>query len=166
MQIKKYETHIISEREFQFFSEGDAGRFPLRVRFSLIDTEMELYNLGFGLWDESASQLDDKAELRNGDMDRILATVGQLALEFLVKHPASSITAAGSVVPGKPAIRTRKYQMGINANYEMLSERHNIFGFVAEKVNGEFIGQWPRWRGEWEVFDRRTNYDAFLLNLK
>jgi hypothetical protein len=138
----------------------------MRIRLTVIDSAAELYNLSFGLWNPSASILDDKAEVRNGDMDRILATVGHQAITFLDQNPDASITAAGSILSGKPAIRTRKYQMGINSNYEMLSERHHVYGFVAEKLNGEFVGQWPRWKGRWEAFDRRTNYDAFLLNLK
>jgi hypothetical protein len=166
MHIQQYITHRISECEIEFFSEGSAGSFPMRIRFTFIDPARELYNLGFGLWSPSANLLDDKAELRNGDMDRILATVGQQAIAFLDKNPSASIAAAGSILPDKPAIRTRKYQMGINSNYEMLSERHNIYGFIAEKFNGDFVGYWPRWKGRWEVFDRRTNYDAFLLNLR
>lgn len=74
--------------------------------------------------------------------------------------------ATGTILKGQLALRTRKYQMGINSNLEFLSEKHNIYGFVAEKVNGKIVGRWPYMKGSWEIFKAGTNYDAFLLNLK
>lgn len=166
MNIEKYTTQQISENEFQFFSEGNSGKFEMRIQFSEIDAERSIYNLGFGIWNPLLRQLDDQTEVRNGDTDNILATVGQHALEFLIKNPEANLMATGTILKGQLALRTRKYQMGINSNLEFLSEKHNIYGFVAEKVNGKIVGRWPYMKGSWEIFKSGTNYDAFLLNLK
>lgn len=140
--------------------------FEMRISIDLVDEEEQQYNLAFGVWDHERNMLNDKITLKNGDGDRILATVGEKALEFLYANPAASIIATGSILPGEKALRTRKYQMGINANYDYLIEFCNIAGFVADKIDGEMVGDWPQWDGHWEIFDRRTNYDGFLLKLK
>ncbi|MCE6992022.1 DUF6934 family protein [Dyadobacter sp. CY323] len=89
-------------------------------------------------------------------------------IEFLDAYPKASICATGLTPPGKLAVRTRKYQIGINKNLAYLSERHHVYGFkVFEDANPDLIGAWPFGRsGKWEVFRPNINYDAFLLNLK
>ncbi len=138
----------------------------MRVQFLKIDNERNTYNLGFGIWNPILLQLDDQSEVRNGDINEILATVGQLALDFFIKNPEANLIATGTIVQGQLALRTRKYQMGINANYVLLSEKYNVYGFIAEKVNGLIIGRWPNWKGRWVIFEPGTSYDAFLLNCK
>ncbi len=166
MNIESYTTELIGEAEFKFFSEGRNGRFEMRIRFEPIGEN--LFNLAFGLLADDFKTIDDSTELRNGDMNLILGTVASKAIEFLNVHPSVSIYATGLILPGKLAVRTRKYQIGINKNLSYLSERHNIYGFrTIDDANPGLAGGWPYGRsGVWEVFKPNTNYDAFLLNLK
>lgn len=166
MNIESYTTELVGETEFKFFSEGKNGRFEMRIRFERIGAD--LFNLAFGSTADDLSTIDDGRELRNGDMDMILATVASKAVEFLDFHPKASIYATGLVLPGKLAIRTRKYQIEINKNLSYLSERHNIYGFKEFSENNLMpVSNRPFQRsGRWEAFKPNTNYDAFLLNLK
>jgi hypothetical protein len=166
MDIITYPTYQTAHQEYCFFSSGPVGMTELRMRITLMDAEFRLYNVGFGVWNAIQKDIDDKATIRNGDTDRILATVGQKALEFLRENPRANIAAMGSVLPGELALRTRKYQMGINAYYSELSAVCNIYGFKADKVDGKILGDWPDWDGAWVTFDQSTNFDSFLLNLK
>jgi hypothetical protein len=166
MDIKAYPTYQTGIQEFSFYSVGHLGTIELRIRITLMDAETRFYNIGFGVWEPWKRDIDDKATIRNGDTDRILATVGQKALELLRQNPSANIAATGSILPGELALRTRKYQMGINTYYNELFEFCNIYGFKAKKVDGVIIGDWPNWDGEWVRLEQGTNYDAFLLNLK
>ncbi|MGN7886471.1 DUF6934 family protein [Dyadobacter sp. 22481] len=166
MDITAYPTYQTGNNEFSFCSVGDQGVIELRMRITLMDAETRFYNVGFGVWDAWKRDINDKATIRNGDTDRILATVGQKALGFLKQNPRANIAATGSVLPGELALRTRKYQMGINTYYNELSEFCNIYGFKANKLDGLIMGDWPNWDGDWVRFEQGTNYDAFLLNLK
>lgn len=83
MDITAYPTHQTGNQEFSFHSVGPAGVIELRMRITLIDAETRFYNIGFGVWDMLKRDIDDRATIRNGDTDRILATIGQKALEFL-----------------------------------------------------------------------------------
>jgi len=166
MDVKGYQTDKISSEEFRFFSIGDKGKFEMRIRFTLIGQSPEIYNLSFGVWNGEKNTIEDDVNLRNGDTSRILATVGQKALEFVDNNPLINLVATGAVLPGQLALRTRKYQMGIGSNYELLSRKYNIYGFLAEKADGRIAGEWPDWKGRWHVFEKGINYDAFLLNLR
>jgi hypothetical protein len=166
MDIKAYPTYKTGNHEFNFYSSGQSGVIELWIRITLMDAETRFYNVGFGVWDIMKVDIDDKATIRNGDTDRILATVGQKALEFLKQNPRANIAATGSVLPGELALRTRKYQMGINTYYNELFEFCNIYGFKADKIHGMIMGYWPDWDGEWVPFEQGANYDAFLLNLR
>jgi hypothetical protein len=166
MEIRAYPTYKTGNHEFGFYSVGQVGIIELRMRITLMDEETRFYNVGFGVWDNLRMDIDDKATIRNGDTDRILATVGQKALDFLRRNPRANIAATGSVLPGALALRTRKYQMGINKYYDELFGVCNIYGFKSNKVGGKILGDWPDWDGEWVPFEQGTNYDAFLLNLK
>ncbi|KAA6439691.1 hypothetical protein FEM33_11345 [Dyadobacter flavalbus] len=165
MNFESYDTQYKDYNAFQFYSEGDKTYNMLMALQPL--RRPRSYNLAFGVWDEKTNKIDDKIELKNGDSDKILATVAQKTLEFLQKYPDSNIFATGSAEPGELRVRTRRYQIGINNNYEFLSEKHNIYALIADKdEKGNFYGNWPAWEGRWEPFQKGTNYDGFLLNLK
>lgn len=166
MDVKGYPTDQISSDEFRFFSVGEKGKFEMRIRFTLIRQSPKIYNLGFGIWNSEVDIIEDDINLRNGDTNLILATVGQKALEFIDKNPLANLVATGTVMPGQLALRTRKYQMGLSANYEFLVRKYNIYGFLAEKAGGRITGEWPFWKGRWQLFKKGINYDAFLLNLR
>ena len=165
MNIESYTTELVGETEFKFFSEGKNGRFEMRIRFDYLDDD--LYNLAFGVWDEDAQKLDDCIEVRNGDMNKILGTVASKALDFLENNPESSVFATGRTLPGKLAIRNRKYQMGINMYYAELIDRYHIYGFKAAiNITGNNLRSLTEWVGDWEPFRKNINYDAFLINFK
>lgn len=160
MDVQGYETHRLSKIDFQFFSVGNKGTFDMRI--SIREIEHPVYNLGFGVWNEELQDIDDAIEIRNGDTNEILATVGQVALQFLQEYPGLSLAATGSVPNGELALRTRKYQMGINNHIEFLSKDHEVSGFIADRVHGKIVGSWPEWTGGWYDIQKGTNYDAFL----
>ena len=93
-----------------------------------------LYNIGFGDVDEKTGQIDDKVESRNGDKDKVLATVALSAVEFLRTHPTAAIYATGST-----PTRTRQYQMGLNRFYDAMIGDYVLYG---------------RKDGVWELFER------------
>lgn len=95
MEIKAYPTYQTGDQEFSFCSIGGQGVIELRMRITLMDAETRFYNIGFGVWDAWKKDINDKITIRNGDTDRILATVGQKALEFLKQNPRANIAATG-----------------------------------------------------------------------
>ncbi|MCE7072891.1 hypothetical protein LZG74_21430 [Dyadobacter sp. CY327] len=166
MNIESYTTELVGETEFKFFSEGKNGRFEMRIRFERIG--FNFYNLAFGLWNASLMNIEDSVQLLNGDMDKILGTVANVAMAFLQNNRNISIAASGITLPGEQPLRTRKYQMGISKYLFELNTICNVFGFKAiRNENKEISGTWPyEWEGEWEEFRIGSNYDAFLINLK
>jgi hypothetical protein len=101
-------------------------------------------------------------EVRNGDMDRVLTTVGQVTIDFLVNNPGAYVFATGS-----SASRTRKYQMGINQNLAYIRERHQVLGFIAHKFSEtNDHPEMSEFSGEWSVFQKGVNYDGFLIYVK
>jgi hypothetical protein len=165
MNFESYDTLDFSDNAFQFYSEGKE-KHDMLIAIAPI-RQLRSYNLAFGVWDRNTNTINDEIEINNGDADKILGTVGLKALEFLQKHRDSNLFATGYAKKGALRVRTRKYQMGINKYYDFLIEKHNIYALIADKdENGEFQGSWPNWAGRWEEFQRGTNYDGFLLNLK
>jgi hypothetical protein len=159
MKIEKYPSNQISSNAYQFFSEGTRGRYEIRVNFSYLG--QSLYNLGFGVWNSDKEEIDDSIEIRNGDMDRILATVSQLTFQFLESNSQVIVLASGS-----STVRTRKYQIGIGQNLDSLNSRYCISGFIADRdKDGIISGAYPNWIGTWSNFEKGRNYDAFLIYL-
>ncbi|MEO6286141.1 MAG: hypothetical protein ABIN80_12735 [Dyadobacter sp.] len=160
MNIEKYEVKRLDAVSYQFFSEGPRGKIVLRIIFTF--DKNQFCNLCFGVWNQELGEIDDLVEIRNGDMDRLLTTVGQLTIDFLMSNPRLYVFATGS-----SAARTRKYQMGINQNLEYIRERHQVLGFVANKVirTGDDV-ETTGSEGEWYVFQKGINYDGFLIYLK
>lgn len=166
MLVKKYKTDQVSpdqykEAEFnhdhdifdshKFISSGDSGSFELHI---LIFKEKgakksDAYELGFGKWDSKSNTLDDLFETNNNDVDQILATVAEKALEFLLNHPNARIFATGST-PG----RTRLYQRQIAKNLDIIPPSLRVQGVSVKDNSG------------WSDFQKGINYDAFLLSAK
>lgn len=104
MKTKKYTTNQISPDSYQFykinqnveiidsytfFSTGPKGKIELRILITidLSESNIGIYNLAFGVWDPVLKDLDDRIETKNNDMDQILATVGETAINFVLKNP-------------------------------------------------------------------------------
>src|SRR5882762_918527 len=87
---------------YEFYSEGSRGRIKKIILYEKIG--MNLFNLGFGDWNEELQGLDDSSRSNNGDRDKVLATVAFTALDFTSKFPDAQIFAEGST-----SSRTRLY---------------------------------------------------------
>jgi len=156
MNLERYDSNQITEYSYRFVSIGPKGKFKMHVHFSYIGGS--IYNLGFGVVDLEAGELNDLIETRNGDSERILATVASIALEFMARHPTASVYASGST----PS-RTRLYQMGINRILSNLKQ-YEIAGLVLERdLNGNPPENYYNWKGTWQKIERGIAYDGFLL---
>jgi len=130
---------------YEFVSIGSKGYIHKIVKYS--ETNLKnLYNLGFGDRDQDTNEVDDLVVTNNGDSQKVLSTVAATVYHFTDKYPDASIIAAGST-----KARTRLYQMGISNNLEAIEKDFTVFGLKAKK---------------WEPFNKRTNYEAFLVKRK
>jgi hypothetical protein len=159
MQIERYETQsTVSSLVFTFESVGEKI-IQKRVVYSKITNPEDIglsfsanvYNLGFGDFNEATKQLNDQIISKNGDTERVLATVAGTVFDFWVEYPDASIFFMGSIPEGEKARRTRLYQMKINRYFEEISLIADVSGY-AEKG--------------WEEFMKNKNYVAFLISQK
>lgn len=156
MDLERYEIEQLDEFTYRFFSTGVKGNFEMRVRFT--NTWQNTFNLGFGAIDPVSGVLDDLIELRNGDSQKILATVANVVLAFLELHPLVRIYATGS-----NKSRTRLYQMGINRVLPLLSD-YAITGYTVENsIQVDVESTFPNRIGQWRPIRLGNDYDAFLI---
>ncbi len=128
---------------FEFISVGPKGRIKKVVSYTEMATP-GFYNLGFGDVDPLTGAMNDRIRSGNGDMDKVLATVVQTLLSFTKTNPRAIIQAKGST-----EARTRLYQMGISRYLDQLSDQFKVYGYS---------------NGGWELFAKRTTYEAFLAH--
>jgi hypothetical protein len=156
MNLERYEIVRMNEFSYRFFSIGPKGVFKMHIHFTM--TGANSFNLGFGVLDSSHEWLDDMIEVRNGDTQKILATVAHTALVFLEEHPSATIYASGSTPP-----RTRLYQMGISRVLPHL-HGYSVAGLIVKRDSqGGTEGTYPTWKGIWYTFQSGVCYDAFLI---
>ena len=106
-----------------------------------------VYNLGFGDYDEITNAINDISVTNNGDSLKVLATVASTVYAFLEKHPNAYILATGST-----NLRTRLYRMGITNNLAQINQDFVVYG-LTEKAT-------------WENFVVGEDYEAFLITKK
>jgi hypothetical protein len=138
-----------SENLFQFYeflSEGPKGLIKKIVEYTETSTS-NVYNLGFGDYDETTGGINDLSVTNNGDSLKVLATVASTVYAFTEKYPKAWILATGST-----AVRTRLYRMGITNNLEEIKEDFIVLGYTKEE--------------QWEEFIIGEDYEAFLLTKK
>lgn len=128
---------------FKFFSEGPKGKVEKIVEYSITGT-VNVYNLGFGDYDENIGGINDLIVTNNGDSQKVLATVASTIYAFSEKHPKAWIFATGST-----SVRTRLYRMGITNNLIQIKEDFEIYGLTGN--------------GIWEEFVVGEDYEAFLV---
>lgn len=133
-------------KSYSFWSTGPNGFVRKVIKFQLINYEEQLYNLAFGDSALDSEVIDDWAVTNNGDTQTILVTVATAASHFMTDHPGAAIIATGSTIA-----RTRLYQMNISRFLSEIPSNFIIKGYL---------------NGDWEVFTRNRNYDAFLLKQK
>ena len=89
---------------FEFFSEGPHGRIKKIVQFNKIiitDSGDDIYNLGFGDFNEKENKVDDLVVSNNRDSKKILATVAATVLLFMERHPGALVFAQRSTPSNK-----------------------------------------------------------------
>ena len=144
MNLPKYSVVASDPFIYHFYSEGPQGRIKKAVIYAPI--EDDIFNIAFGDWDEKGRRINDSNRTNNRDRDKVLATVAFTALDFTNRFANISIFAEGST-----AARTRLYQIGITNNLLEINRYFEIEGFS---------------NGEWELFRRGKNYEAFLIERK
>ena len=146
MKLPKYQLKSTDKlSSYEFVSEGPRGLIVKRIQFTLINRE-EVYNLAFGDMEPISGDIDDLAISKNGDSEKVLATVVSAVYAFCDKNPNAWILAVGST-----ASRTRLYQIGIAKFHKDLAEEFDIYGQREE---------------DWELFELGKNYKAFLAKRK
>ena len=131
---------------YEFTSVGPKGSIKKMVEYTETATE-NVYNLGFGDYDETAKSINDLSIINNGDSLKVLATVASTVYAFIEKHPNSYILATGSTY-----VRTRLYRMEITNNLAEITEDFVVYGFTD--------------KGNWEEFEVGEDYEAFLITKK
>jgi hypothetical protein len=130
---------------YNFVSEGKNSTILKGVRFSKTEFE-NLLNLGFGDINKATKEIDDLVVSDNGDSEKVLSTGANTCLIFTEKYVNVKIIAVGSTKS-----RTRLYQIGINRNYETISE---------------LFYTWGLFDNQWEIFEKHKNYDVFIVQRK
>ena len=147
MKHPKYNYRSESSLKFyEFISEGPKGLIKKMVIYTETTTE-NVYNLGFGDYDESTNGINDLSVTNNGDSLKVLATVASTVYAFTERHPNSWILATGST-----SVRTRLYRMGITNNLTEIEADFIVFGYTKNE--------------DWEKFVVGEDYEAFLLTKK
>jgi len=147
MKHPKYNYRSESSLQFyEFISEGPKGLIKKMVIYTETTTE-NVYNLGFGDYDESTNGINDLSVTNNGDSLKVLATVASTVYAFTERHPNSWILATGST-----SVRTRLYRMGITNNLTEIEADFIVFGYTKNE--------------DWEKFVVGEDYEAFLLTKK
>jgi hypothetical protein len=135
---------IPEEFYYEFFSEGPKGNIKKVVRYRLIEGSAgNIYNLGFGDWNDETGDIDYHVNTNNADSQKVLITVADTVLDFIQHHPEAIIFIQGST-----ASRTRLYQMEISTFWENIHKLFVIVGYVND---------------DWRPFEKGINYDAFLI---
>jgi len=139
MNLDRYTIIFDKEHEsYGFVSEGPKGLIKKIVAYRrFVNWHDNIYNLGFGDWDEKNQGINDFVRSNNNDRDKILVTVAATVLDFTERNPGAIIYAEGTT----PS-RTRLYQMGISANRIEINDLFNIYGY---------------WQGGWKPFQSGHN---------
>jgi hypothetical protein len=128
---------------YEFFSEGPNGKILKVVQFQQISATEDIYNLGFGDFNEQIGDIDDLSISNNLDTQKVLTTVAKTVVDFMQQHPKAIVMARGST----PS-RTRLYQMGISQFWTEIEKMFEVRGFN---------------RGRWEPYERGENFESFFI---
>ncbi|MEY4539536.1 MAG: hypothetical protein RLZZ306_1293 [Bacteroidota bacterium] len=158
MQIEKYKTESTVDNLIYTFESVGEKVIQKMVEYSKLNPvyiglsdDDNVYNLAFGDWDDEINDYVDNVESKNGDMEKVLATVANTTLKFWEEYPEAQIFFQGSLIAGENPRRTRLYQMKLNRYFNDISETVTIKGYR---------------ENEWEDFENNKNYMAFLISPK
>jgi hypothetical protein len=152
MSINPY-LNIETSTDYQVYEFDSLGKEMLRKRvlFDLVDADEQIYNLALCTILADGTQ-DCASASRNGDMDTVLETVAHIALIYTNRFPERKIFFGGS-----DSIRSRKYQMGINAYLDTMKRMFVIEGVIVDKFNSLILR---------EDFQTGKNYTGFIFTRK
>ena len=128
---------------YEFFSKGPNGIIRKVVQFQQISSTEDTYNLGFGDFNMQLGDIDDLSVSNNQDTQKVLATVAQTVMDFMLQHPKATVLAKGST----PS-RTRLYQMGISQFWDEIDAMFDVRGFRENR---------------WQPYERGKNFEAFFI---
>jgi hypothetical protein len=141
MNKPTYPVEIEDDNIFSFLSIGKNGIILKMVEIAEI--QEGVYNLGFGDYNFTTESVDDKANSNNGDIEKVLATIFGIMIDFLNKNPNKTIFFAGST-----PFRTQLYQRIVNTYFDEFSSILEIQG----NINGKY-----------EPFQKNREYESFLV---
>jgi hypothetical protein len=127
---------------FNFVSTGPKGTISKTAQFTY--KFEDIYNFGFGDWDERKQAIDDSSMSNNGDADKILFTLGKIIEKFTVVHWNASI-----YIKGNTDVKHRWYQMNINKHLDEIENHFFLWGQVGDL---------------WHPYEKGKKYTAFLAN--
>ncbi len=133
-------TILAPATRFDFYS---VGKRVIHKTIIYQKTDIpNVYNLLMGDIN-NLGEIDVFNESRNGDRDKVLATVAQTIIHFFESKPDAKVAFSGS-----SSHRTRLYQIAIAHELENISQRFIIWGF-----NGNYF----------EPFVRNKRYEGFVI---
>lgn len=142
MNIEPYSLGANDERTiYVFTSTGPKGEILKGVAYSLVDDEIDTYNLGLG--DLKDGKLDDKSRTNNGDVDKVLRTVAETAIDFLQTYPTYKVSFLGNTDP-----KHRLYRRKISVYLEEIKEDYKVAGWKDNK---------------WCDYEPDTDYERYLI---
>ncbi|OJV20073.1 MAG: hypothetical protein BGO21_11855 [Dyadobacter sp. 50-39] len=134
-----------------FISEGSRGKILKGVSIKPLpnaapDFLRPIYNLAFGDARKTTNgwTLDHSVRSGNGDMPRIIATVVQIAMEFMAQNTRATLSFQGyadikSLALGKNQ-RTILYQRVIDSHWSELAVNCNFWGAKNNEVAEYTVG--------------------------
>lgn len=157
MKQPKYPLKVSSEGDiYEFTSVGVRGAIPKIILYSPT-VNRALYNLAFGNRIETTDangsivvSLDDEDISRNGDAEKVIATVVASIYDYTSRYPERRIFFRGS-----DERRTRGYRLAITRHYEDLLADFHIFGIVETEGDLKLV-----------PFDSRTAFAGYIVYRK
>jgi hypothetical protein len=145
MSLDRYDLTSSEDRlSYEFYSDGPKGEIKKVVQFTKLNKRGDnIYNLGFGDYNEETGDVDDLTVSNNKDRDLVLQTVASSVPFFFEKYPDAQVTFNGST-----EARTRLYVMEIS---KCLGELDGAFDIQGLKSDG------------WESFRKNGRYKAILV---
>ena len=147
MHLDKYDCQTAADGEsFTFESIGPKGVIKKIVNYQPLPWligRIQVVNLAFGDWNFETRSIDELVISNNSDRDKVLATVAFTVLNYMAQNGRVAIHVKG-ITP----VKTRLYQMGINAHRAEIERLYIVYGLFEE---------------EWYPFESGYNYEAFLI---
>lgn len=156
MNQEQYEIKSASDLSvFGFTSTGRRGDILKLVQFRHIQTEVSTnrYNLGLGDWVDD--RVDGDIITNNGDIKKVMATIGRIVLLYTSQFPEREIFASGSTRD-----RSRLYQMLVSNNLEEIEKDFHVFGIRCQNDLTDEL------EVTGEKFTKNETYGAILVTRK